>query len=65
MAEPSESKPDRVARWREKRQLKKERTGDSSERLAQHHAPKRDWADRVAHSAPGGQRHSGNKGDHR
>jgi hypothetical protein len=65
MAEPNESKPGRVARWREQRQLKKERTGDSPERLAQHHAPKRDWADRVAHSAPGGQRYSGNKGDHR
>jgi hypothetical protein len=42
-----------------------ERTGDSPERLAQHHEPKRDWADRVAHSAPGGQRHSSHKGDRR
>ena len=65
MAEPNESKPGRVARWREKRQLKKERTGDSPERLEQHHAPKRDWADMVAHSAPGGQRHSSHKGDRR
>ena len=65
MAESSGSKQGPMARWREARRLKKERTGDSPERNAEHHAPKRDWADRVAHSAPGGQRHSGHKGDHR
>jgi hypothetical protein len=43
---------------REKRRLKKERTGDSPERDAQHHAAKRTWGDRVAHSAAGGERHT-------
>jgi len=65
MAEPSGSKPGWVDRWRENRRLKKEQSGDSPERLEEHHAPKRDWADRVAHSAPGGQRHSSHKGDRR
>jgi hypothetical protein len=64
MAEPSGSKQSLIARMREARRLKKERTGDSPERNTEHHAPKRDWGDMVAHSAPGGQRHSGNKGDH-
>lgn len=65
MAEKSGSKRGWIARAREKRRLKKERTGDSPERLAQHHEPERDWADMVAHSAPGGQRHSTFKGDRR
>jgi hypothetical protein len=65
MTRRSGSKPTPIARWREKRRLKKERTGDSPERLAQHHAPKRDWADMVVHSAPGGQRHGNFKGDKR
>ena len=65
MAEQSGSRPGPLARWREKRRLKKERTGDSPERLAQHHTPKRDWGDMLAHSAPGGQRHSSFKGDKR
>ena len=53
------------ARKREERRAKKAQKGDSPERAAEHHAPKRDWADRVAHSAPGGQRHSTMKGDRR
>lgn len=61
----AEEKPGPVARWREARRLKKERTGDSPERLEEHHAPKRDIVDRMVHSASGGQRHSGHKGDHR
>jgi hypothetical protein len=65
MAEPSGSKKGLVARWREARRLKKERTGDSPERLEEHHEPKRDWADMAAHAAPGGQRHSTFKGDRR
>jgi hypothetical protein len=59
------SKQGLVARWRESRRLKKERSGDSPERLEEHHAPKRDVVDRMVHSAPGGQRHTGHKGDHR
>ncbi len=54
-----------LARKREVRRAKKALKGDSPERLAEHHAPKRDWADKVAHSAPGGQRHSSLKGDKR
>jgi len=65
MAESSGSKKGWAARWREARRLKKERTGDSPQRLAEHHEPKRDAADMVAHSAPGGQRHSTFKGDRR
>jgi hypothetical protein len=61
MTESSKQGP--LERWREARRLKKERTGDSPERQAEHHEPKRDWADMVAHSAPGGQRHSDFKGD--
>ena len=52
-----------LARQREERRAKKALKGDSPERLSEHHEPKRDWADRVAHSAPGGQRHSTLKGD--
>jgi hypothetical protein len=65
MAEQSGSSPGPLARWREKKRLKKEQTGDSPERLAQYHAPKRDAGDMLAHSAPGGQRHSSLKGDKR
>ncbi len=65
MAEQRESNAGRIARWREAKRLKKERTGDSPERQAEHHAPKRDWGDMLAISAPGGQRHSSLKGDRR
>jgi hypothetical protein len=65
MAEQSGSKQGWAARWREARRIKQERTGDSPERLSQHHTPKRDAGDMVAHSAPGGQRHSNLKGDRR
>ena len=61
----SGSKQGPLARWREARRRKKELSGDSPERLEEHHAPKRDWADRAIHSAPGGQRHSSLKGDRR
>jgi hypothetical protein len=54
-----------LARWREARQRKKALRGDSPERLDEHHRPKRDWGDMMAHSAPGGQRHSDFKGDKR
>jgi hypothetical protein len=55
----------RLARWREARRAKKALKGDSPERLAEHHEPKRDWGDMVAHASPGGQRHSNLKGDRR
>jgi hypothetical protein len=61
----AEQKLGPLARWREKRRLKKEQSGDSPERLAQHHTPKRDWADMAIHASPGGQRHSDFKGDKR
>ncbi len=32
---------------RERRQLKRELKGDSPERRAEHHEPKRDWIDRM------------------
>jgi hypothetical protein len=35
-----------IAGWREKRRLRRERTGDSPEKLAQRHTPKRDWVER-------------------
>jgi hypothetical protein len=35
-----------LERWRENRRLKRERTGDSAEKLAERHTPKRDWVDR-------------------
>jgi hypothetical protein len=54
VAEKSEAKQGRVAHWREARRVKKAQKGDSPERLEEHHAPKRDWGDMVAHSAPGG-----------
>ena len=62
MAEPKQS---RVGHWREERRRKKEAKGDSPERQAEHHAPKRDIIERIVHSSPGGQRHTGHKGDHR
>jgi hypothetical protein len=65
MAESSGSKQGPLARWRETRRVKKELTGDSPERLAERHRPKRDWVDMMAHAAPGGQRHSNLKGDRR
>ena len=54
-----------LARQREARRAKKALKGDSPERLAEHHAPKRDIIDKVVHSSPGGQRHSSMKGDRR
>jgi hypothetical protein len=54
-----------IAQLKEARRRKKERTGDSPERLAEHHTPKRDWIERAVHASPGGQRHSDFKGDRR
>jgi hypothetical protein len=54
-----------LARRREAKRTKKELTGDSPERLAEHHRPKRDWGDMVAISSPGGQRHISPKGGRR
>jgi hypothetical protein len=62
MAEPKQS---RVEHWRDERRRKKEAKGDSPERQAEHHAPKRGIVERVIHASPGGQRHTGHKGDHR
>jgi len=59
------SKQNPLSRWREEKRRKKALRGDSPERLEEHHEPKRDWADRTAMSAPGGQRHSTTKGDRR
>jgi hypothetical protein len=64
MAESSASKG-LFGRWRESRRRRRERRGDSPERLAEHHTPKRDWADMAVRAAPGGQRHSTLDGDHR
>jgi len=36
-----------IQRRREQRQAKRALTGDSPERLAEHHEPKRDWVDRM------------------
>ena len=65
MPEPEEPNSGWVDRLRAKRRRKKELRGDSPERLAEHHTPKRDWADRAIHASPGGQRHSNLKGDRR
>ena len=54
-----------IAQLKEARRRKKERTGDSPEKLAEHHTPKRDWIERAIHASPGGQRHSDFKGDRR
>ena len=54
-----------LARKRDARRAKKALKGDSPERLAEHHEPKRDIIDKVVHSSPGGQRHSSMKGDRR
>ena len=36
-----------IGRRREARRLRREMTGDSPEKLAEHHEPKRDWIDRM------------------
>jgi hypothetical protein len=41
-----EAKASWMERQREQRRLKRERTGDSLEKLAERHTPKRDWIDR-------------------
>ena len=58
-------RPSRIEHWREERRRKKQAKGDSPERQAEHHAPKRDVIDRIVHASPGGQRHTSHKGDHR
>jgi hypothetical protein len=52
-----------IARFKDARRRKKASTGDSPEKLAEHHTPKRDWGERAIHALPGGQRHSNFKGD--
>jgi hypothetical protein len=42
----STEQPGRLERWREKRRVKRELTGDSPEKAAERHTPKRDWIDR-------------------
>lgn len=39
-------RPSLMHRLRERRRLKRERTGPSPERLAERHVPERDWVDR-------------------
>jgi hypothetical protein len=51
-------KPGWVGRKLEERRQKKAMRGDSPEKLAHHHTPKRDIMDRAFHASPGGQRHS-------
>jgi hypothetical protein len=45
MTEPTTSKPGWLDRWRERRRLKREGTGPSPEKEAEHHAPKGDAVD--------------------
>lgn len=46
MKTQSEHKPRWTQRWCERRQLGRELTGDSPEKLAERHIPTRDWVDR-------------------
>jgi len=43
--------------WAERRQIKRDRTGDSPEKRVERHVPKRDWIDRMLWSG-GVQRNS-------
>lgn len=52
-----------IKRVVEARRKKKASKGDSPEKLAEHHEPKRGWMDRAISASPGGQRHSNFKGD--
>jgi hypothetical protein len=45
MGGQKESRPGWLERKRERKRLKRQRTGDSPERLEQHHTPKRDAMD--------------------
>ena len=36
-----------IGRLREARRVRREMTGDSPEKCAEHHEPKRDWVDRM------------------
>ena len=45
MENRTESNPTWIERRREQRRLKRERRGDSPEKLAERHEPKRDWID--------------------
>jgi hypothetical protein len=45
MGRQKESGTGWLERWRERKRLKRERTGDSPEKLEQHHTPKRDAMD--------------------
>jgi len=47
MAQQEESKPGWLERRRERKRLKRERTGDSPEKLAERHTPGETAADRM------------------
>ena len=47
MADQNEAKLGRMDRWREQRRLKRERTGDSPEKLAERHTPQETAVDRM------------------
>ena len=57
------SQPGFIKRVMEARRRRQQLKGDSPEKRAEHHEPKRDWAERAIHASPGGQRHSSFKGD--
>ena len=46
MTNSSEAKIGRLRQRREQRQLRRQQTGDSPEKCAERHVPKRDWVDR-------------------
>jgi hypothetical protein len=52
----SETKNGWLTRTRERRRRKKAMTGDSPEKLAEHHTPRRGIVDRALYAGPGGQR---------
>lgn len=47
MADQNEAKLGRMDRWREQRRLKRERRGDSPEKLAERHMPQETAVDRM------------------
>jgi hypothetical protein len=49
-------KPGWASRKLEQRRQKKAMRGDSPERAAEHHSPKRGVVDRMLYASPGGQR---------
>ena len=47
MANHKDAKPGWAERWRERKRLKRERTGDSPEKLAERHTPAETAVDRM------------------